>query len=332
MLNKMISLNQKKHMLIGASLIRIAFALIILYNYTINYFQRYFLWGADGVIGFSKISIENTPLAGFSLYNFSTTNLYFDVIYHLGIIVALAFLFGYKGKVISILNFIFVWSLMTRNHLILDGGDNISRILLVYLILVNTTAYFSIDAYLKGKSGKGKNENENTVASTNFSLRNLVHNLAVLACLVQVSIVYITSGLHKAMGELWQSGTALYYILQVEEFSHPFFRDLILSSDVILVFGAYMAVFVQLAFPFLVFNRYTKYIGMAGIICMHLGIAVVMGLFSFSFIMIANQLLFLSDKEYTTLHAFVSQKYARIRKIFRIEGKKSLVLEGDDLQ
>lgn len=26
------------------------------------------LWGADGVIGFSKISIENTHLSAFSLY------------------------------------------------------------------------------------------------------------------------------------------------------------------------------------------------------------------------------------------------------------------------
>lgn len=328
MFKKMISLNQKKHMLIGASLIRIAFALIILYNYTINYFQRYFLWGADGVIGFSKMSINDNLVAGFSLYNFGTSNLYFDVIYHLGIIITLAFLFGYKAKVTSILNFIFVWSLMARNHLILDGGDNISRILLVYLIFVNTTAYFSIDAYLKDKYGKIETE----VASTNFSLRNLVHNLAVLACLVQVSIVYITSGLHKIMGELWQSGTALYYILQVEEFSHPFFRDLILSSDVAIVFGSYMAVFVQLTFPFLLFNRYTKYIGMAGIISMHLGIAVVMGLFSFSFIMIANQLLFLSDKEYTALHSFINRKHARIRRVFRIQDKKNLVLKGDDFQ
>lgn len=35
-------------MLIGASMLRVGFGILILYSYTINYAQRHFLWGADG--------------------------------------------------------------------------------------------------------------------------------------------------------------------------------------------------------------------------------------------------------------------------------------------
>ncbi|MEC1177353.1 DCC1-like thiol-disulfide oxidoreductase family protein [Metasolibacillus meyeri] len=309
-MNKFALLNQKKHMLIGASLIRIAFGFIILYNYAIHYSQRYFLWGPNGLIGTS--SSAEPFLYNYSLYSLNNSNLYFDIIYHLGIIVSILFIFGYKGKRVAILNFIFVWSIMSQNTLILDGGDNIIRILLFYLLFADTTRYFSIDAHVK--SSKKHIEA--------FSLKNLVHNLAILACLLQVCILYITSGFHKAMGELWQSGTALYYILQVEEFSHPFFKDFIFSSDIIIVGGSYLAVIVQLAYPFLLFNQKTKYIGMLGVIGLHTGIFIVMGLFSFSFIMIVNQLLFLSDKEYKSCSLYVKRKYEKWLSFLRPKSNK----------
>jgi predicted DCC family thiol-disulfide oxidoreductase YuxK len=308
MLHKLFSLNKKKHMLMGASLIRIAFGFIILYNYMIHYSQRYFLWSNDGVISHSGGSF-----ASLSLYHLDSSPVYFNIIFHLGIISTVAFLIGYKGRIASILTFIFTWSLLMKNSVISDGGDNIIRLLLLYLLFSCNTAYFSVDAYLKQSRISKRSLNQSSSINA-FSLRNLIHNLAILACLVQVCMLYFTSGLHKAMGELWQSGTALYYILQVEEYTHPFFRDLILSSDFLLVFGSYAAIVVQIAFPFLLANRWTKYAAMLGVIGLHTGIAVVMGLFSFSFIMIANQLLFLTDKEYRQLFAFAKKKKEQFLK------------------
>lgn len=294
----------KQHMLIGASLIRIALGFIILYNYAIHYSQREFLWSAFGLMGAAE-SDTGRFLETFSIYSLNSSLVYFNVLYHVGIFIAVLFMIGFKGKILSFLNFIFVWSLMNENNIILDGGDNISRIVLLYLLFANTTAYYSVDKLID-KSKKMKTKKS---LSSTFSLRNVIHNLAILSVLTQVALLYLTSGLHKAMGELWQNGTALYYVLQVDEFSHPFFRELIHSSDVILVLGAYFTIVIQLAFPFALFNRFTKYIAMTGIISMHLGIGIVMGLFSFSFIMIANQLLFLTDQEYFNMF----QKFQNIK-------------------
>ncbi|SFX35778.1 Predicted thiol-disulfide oxidoreductase YuxK, DCC family [Thermoactinomyces sp. DSM 45891] len=301
MFDCLIRWNQKKQMLIGASLIRIAFGCIILYMYCMQYQQRHILWGPNGIIDFPDFVKETFYTGSFSLYQLSSSSLYFEVIFHLGILIALLFTLGYRGRIISILNFVFVWSLFARNGIISDGGDNIIRILLLYLLFADTTSHFSVDAYYRRRRG---NKGVVTKSTHEISLRNLLHNLAVLACVVQVSLLYLTSGLHKAMGDLWQKGTALYYILQVDEYSHPFFREIITSSETLLVVGAYFAVLVQIAFPFLLFNRYTKYLAMAGVIGMHFGIFVVMGLFSFSFTMIANHLLFLKDSEYRRLKEF----------------------------
>ncbi len=45
----------------------------------------------------------------------------------------------------------------------------------------------------------------------------IVHNLGLLAIVTQLCIVYMTAGLMKVQGEMWRDGTALYYILQVDE-------------------------------------------------------------------------------------------------------------------
>lgn len=89
--------------LIGTSLLRIAIGFIILYNYFVNYWQRYFLWHDFGINMYS----DEFKLMSWSLYNLSSSILYFDVIYHLGIIVTIIYLLGYKGRIFTFLTYVF---------------------------------------------------------------------------------------------------------------------------------------------------------------------------------------------------------------------------------
>lgn len=299
-------LTNKKHMLIGTSILRISFGLLILYMYLIHYAQRRFLWGPNGMQNHDSLRDQMTLTSNFSLYQLSDSMVYFEVIFHLGILFALLFTVGFMNRTVAVLNFLFLWSLQHANVLILDGGDNIMRIILLYLIFANTASHFSIDRTRKiGKISKPK------------PLSNALHNLAVLASILQLCLMYLSSGLHKVMGEMWTNGTALYYILQVGEYTHPFFQTIISSSEIILMIGAYSAIFIQLSFPFLLLNRYTKYLAMFNIVALHIGIAVVMGLFTFSAAMITMQLLMLSDREYQKVFAYVSKSAAKFRAKFQ---------------
>ncbi|SFJ53980.1 Vitamin K-dependent gamma-carboxylase [Halobacillus dabanensis] len=299
-------LTNKKHMLIGTSILRISFGLLILYMYLIHYAQRRFLWGPNGMQSHDSLRDQMTLTSNFSLYQLSDSMVYFEVIFHLGILFALLFTVGFMNRTVAVLNFLFLWSLQHANVLILDGGDNIMRIILLYLIFANTASHFSIDR--TRKIGK---------ASTPKPLSNALHNLAVLASILQLCLMYLSSGLHKVMGEMWTNGTALYYILQVGEYTHPFFQTIISSSEIILMIGAYSAIFIQLSFPFLLLNRYTKYLAMFNIVALHIGIAVVMGLFTFSAAMITMQLLMLTDREYQKVFAYVSKSAAKFRDKFQ---------------
>ncbi|MGP4061091.1 HTTM domain-containing protein [Halobacillus sp. H74] len=299
-------LTDKKHMLIGTSILRISFGLLILYMYLIHYAQRGFLWGPNGMQNHDSLRDQMTLTSNFSLYQLSDSMVYFEVIFHLGILFALLFTLGFMNRTVAVFNFIFLWSLQHANVLILDGGDNIMRIILLYMIFANTTSYFSIDRKRNGER-----------VSPPKPLSNTLHNLAVLASILQVCFMYLSSGLHKVMGEMWTNGTALYYILQVGEYTHPFFQNIISSSEVILLIGAYSAIFIQLSFPFLLVNRYTKYVAMFNIIGLHIGIAVVMGLFTFSAAMITMQFLMLKDREYKMVYAYVRKQVTKVRAKFQ---------------
>jgi hypothetical protein len=109
----------------------------------------------------------------------------------------------------------------------------------------------------------------------------------------------MASGLFKAQGQSWQDGTALYYMLQIETLqSWPQLSRLIYTNSVALVIFAYLAVLLQIAFPFLMLNSVTRRVGLAAIVGMHVGIGVLLALPFFSLIMIVADMLFIRDATY----------------------------------
>ncbi|SCW71591.1 antimicrobial peptide system protein, SdpB family [Paenibacillus tianmuensis] len=295
----------RENFLIGTSLARIGFGLVLLYMYLIHYSQRYLLWSDQGLIDHATY-LTTTKGFSLSLYTWSPSMLYFDIVYHIGIMVTILYVIGWKGRLMSILFFIFTYSLLDRNYLIGDGGDNILRILLCYMIFANTTAYFSADAEKYWKKRSVAEE------GTWYKIKAVFHNFAVLFCIVNLCIMYLTSGLYQIMGEMWHSGTAVYYIMQVNQFSHPFFRNLILQNDFFIVLFTYSSVIIKLAFPFLLFNRYTKYFIVFCVVSFHLGIGIAMGLITFSLIMCIIDFMLISDEEYKKIH----RKLIRLRRLF----------------
>ena len=59
----------------------------------------------------------------------------------------------------------------------------------------------------------------------------MIGNVAWLALVAQVCILYCTSGLAKVQGRLWQEGTAVYYVLRSAEFSEwPALSEVVFSN------------------------------------------------------------------------------------------------------
>lgn len=199
----------------------------------------------------------------------------FWVWYAITIGLVVAFLLGWRTRLVTPLLFIAYTTLNGQNTPISDGGNYFIRIMLVYLILVDVSRRWSLDSRRRA----AQNSPETQTGS-------VLHNLGLCLVVAQICIVYLEAGLYKVQGALWQNGTAVYYPLQSEAYGVlPPLSDLLTNWSYPVVIATYVTVLAQVAFPFLLFNRYTRRIALLALLGMHLSIAVAMGLPFFSGIM-----------------------------------------------
>ncbi|GAA4950950.1 HTTM domain-containing protein [Yinghuangia aomiensis] len=120
------------------------------------------------------------------------------------------------------------------------------------------------------------------------------HHCAMAVVAAQVCIVYGAAGLYKVQGSRWQDGTAMHYALNIEYFRPwPWLSGLADGGPELGTLIAYITVFTQVGFAFLVFAKRAKYAAIALLMGMHLAIAVLLGLPAFSASMALGDAVFL---------------------------------------
>ena len=321
MIDKWYHFITKERSLIGVSITRIFFGIAILYELLINYPARYLLWGAQGLYPYSEYLAYTQKEKFFTLFDISASNLFVDLVFTIGILAAICYIIGYRTRIMGIFLAMLIFSLYFRNPEITHGGDNILRILLIYLIFARVNAHFSIDAIRKRKAEEKPTKSLFSFFQGNETLKAIkavLHNFAWFACILQIAFLYFSAGSYKIMGEMWQSGTALYYASRVQDFYTPHLTELLWFEPLIVIM-TYFTVIFQVAFPFLLLNRYTKYLAIFSAVSLHFGIAVFMGLADFSWIMIGCEFMLLLDHEYQKIFQFLS----KLKKRANVEQKQA---------
>ncbi|WP_100011758.1 HTTM domain-containing protein [Lentibacillus sediminis] len=269
-----------QHHLIGLSIIRVTIGLHLLWQLLLSYPIKEDLWQSY----FLNPNVE-----------FLHNPTFFTIFYFFGIIIMLLYTLGLGTIYFNFIVYIFVFILYKASPFLGDGGSNILIIVLVYMIFTNNSAYFSLFPKKPSYSMFGR----------------ITHNLFLSLVLIQTCILYFFAGFFKIQGDMWLHGTALYYVLNLDAFNMnltSFLSEVVTGSPMLLTIGAYSAMFLQFLFPFLVFNKYTRYVVLVGSIGFHLGIAILMGLVQFGMIMLALDLAFLNDREYKLAYNFVKNK------------------------
>jgi hypothetical protein len=182
-------------------------------------------------------------------------------------------LLGRTPRLAAAFVYLFTINLYHRAAPTADGGSNLSYLLLIYSIVGNVS----------GRAGRG-------------SVRIGLANVAFWACRVQVVIVYFCASIFKLQGSLWQSGMALYYILQSDSFSLPVLHDVVVAVPALAMCATYVTLGFQLCFPTLIWFDRTRPFVIAVGIALHAGIALGMGLLFFGLIMLISYLLFIREE------------------------------------
>lgn len=207
------------------------------------------------------------------------------------------------------------------NPTLLDGGHNLTELILLYMVLVRTSPY-----------------DEARPTSRPWIVSTTVSNVAFLMCQLQVCIVYLSAGILKLNGPLWQKGMALYYILQVDSYTHPIFHHLIQAVPAAAMVGTYFTLAFQYLFPVFVWFRRTRYWALLAGVALHMGISFVMGLFLFGLVMCTMYLMFVFDEDAQALLGALRRRSLRVEAsggmagALRALNRRVFVRERFDLQ
>lgn len=304
---------QTKHRLIAMSILRLALGIYMLAFYAMHLFQYELFWGVNGLVSYDTFRTAMLQSHDVSLFLLSPSDAIGQLIIGIGIAVTIAYTLGYRTRITSILFYILTWSVYRRDWYILNGGDNLLYILSFYMMFVDCGAYFSLDA----------SRVKAVVKTKAYSFVNLLHNFGVLAIIVQLCIVYLTSVFYKVQGHMWQDGTAIYYVLRSNQFNLTGLGQALYHNAILVTTLTYATLLFQAAWPWLIWNRYARPFLAISAVSLHLSIAIFMGLYWFSFVMIASECVIFDDSEYVRFSQWTDELLLRARRLIPALGKEA---------
>jgi hypothetical protein len=231
------------------------------------------------------------------LYGFTTVG-EIAVAFGLMALVYLAFLAGWKTRVMHVLSWLCLLSLQTRIDLLATGADFVFGTLVTWTLFLPMGARYSLDAALARRRAPHE-------AGRRPEPERPIVSLAVLALIVQLAVIYLFNALHKN-GPTWRDGTAIYWVLhQARIVTH--FGLWVREHAPLSVLQAfsYATVAIEFVLPFLIVSPWgrpwTRRAAIALIFGLHTGAQLVMNLGMFTPAMIVFSALLVSSQDWEAL-------------------------------
>ena len=187
---------------------------------------------------------------------------------------------GLGSRVVVPLAWLLVISMINRNAVWTDGSDAMMRVFGFYLMLMPTGRTWSLDALIRRRAGWKPLPPPSTWALRLFQL--------------QVCVLYVKTGVIKALDSRWQDGVAVFHALSNAAYWR-FPMEEFLQSEAFhwwTVAATYGTLVFEILFPLVFLRRLRRWWLLAGV-CLHMGIFVFLNIGGFSEAILWTYLAFL---------------------------------------
>lgn len=223
-----------------------------------------------------------------SLHLLSGTAFYQGALFVVAAAAAAALAAGYRTRLMTVISWVLLVSLHTRNPLVVNGGDQLLRMIVLWSIFLPLGRRASIDA-LRGDVG-GAPPGE---APRDHDPRVL--GAATAAILLQVLVVYVFSGAGK-FNDLWRSGEAMVRVFSMDLYARPL-ATYLLGYPAVLhtlsVVTPWFEALVPLVVLIPVATQRLRLVVIAAMILFHVGIELTLHVGLFSLVAVLGWLVFL---------------------------------------
>lgn len=238
--------------------------MVILLDLIIRATDLQAFYSNDGVLPVEALNQFIAHDFSFSIHSLSGSVAWQICLFGISALCAMALLLGYQTRLFTALSWFLLLSLQNRNPLILQGGDDLLRMLLFWGFFMPWGERYTINP--------AQHKSENTYTG-----------IAGLAYLLQVAYVYGISALEK--GPEWNSDfSAMYYVYQLDQITYPLGKILATHEQWLKIQTA-LAYYFELLVPVFLFipgkNGRIRLAGIISIIGFHVwnGATLQIGLF-----------------------------------------------------
>jgi hypothetical protein len=133
---------------------------------------------------------------------------------------------------------------------------------------------------------------------------------------IQMALLFFYSAVSKLGGDDWWFGDAVWYVFTTDEHYSPFLLDVLASQYWLVNVATYATILIEIAYPFMIWQRHTRPYLLAGAIFLHAQFALLMGLFYFSFVMMMGHLSFVRPEWLTRLGMAWKRKIGDMEMIY----------------
>lgn len=248
------------------------------------------------------------PKAGgefhFSLLDGATSLPMVQTLFVLGLVCYLMLLVGLHTRCFHVLSFVFFASLLSRNSIILHGGDFALGTMLMWSMFLPRGERFSVDRLLRAVCLGVPASSPREPSPEGEETLSCEPSLAALAIVCQIALIYYLTAFDK-YGDEWRDGTALYYALQIDQLATPLghwvarwplgWIKLLTWATLAVEYAAAPLILLPLAQPLL------RRIAIVLLCGLHLGTWLMMELGLFPFVTMSTYALLLEAEDWKTL-------------------------------
>jgi hypothetical protein len=273
------------------ALLRIAFGILMLFNWLTIFPYREIFYGENAVVSFKTAEMVSN-YARIDLFGLLPhTDLGVYILCLLNLLAALGMIFGLFTRSSLILAFLTVATFHGRNMFILNSADTLFKNILFLLIFSGAGKMFSLDKRFFGKSTES----------------DLHAPWALRLIQIQFCMVYLSTILFKFKGEAWVDGSAIYIATRLDDMVRlP--MPWLLDNLFVIKLMTWSTLVVELSLATLVWIKEFRYWVLAAGVMLHLGIEMLMNIPLFEYIMIFTMLSMIDPEDLKRVLAWLKQR------------------------
>ena len=133
---------------------------------------------------------------------------------------------------------------------------------------------------------------------------------------IQMAVLFFISATDKLRGDDWLQGNAIWQVFVSDDYYNGTLLDLLASQYWLVNVATYSTILIEIAFPFMIWQRASRPYLLAGAIFLHLQFAFLMNLYCFSFVMIMGHMSFVRPEWLARLGAAWKQRMGAMEMIY----------------